>query len=218
MISRFTRPLLALAASLAVAGAAHAATLVDEGFDDISTLAGNGWVMTNLSTAGGTTGWFQGSSFQFAPVDGGADSFIAANYNNAPAGGMIDNWLISPTFSTATATTVSFWAQGAPDAGYADLFKFGVSTGSSATGDFVTGAAVTATQGAWTQYTFSVAAHGAGSVGRFAIEYTGPADSSDYLGIDRVTVASAPVPEPATNAMFGLGLLGLFAAARRRVR
>ena len=198
-----------LASALALAGTAHAAssTLVSEGFDSVSTLASHGWVLTNNSTAGGTTGWFQGLDSQF-PSHSGTDSYAAANFNNAPGGGTIDNWLISPEFSTATRGYVSIWLRGAADDGFADTVKFGFSNGSSDTSAFATGALVTAT-GDWTQYTFAFAA---GSTGRFAVEYTGLAEVSDYVGVDTLRIAA--VPEPATWALFALGLAGV--VARRR--
>ena len=198
-----------LASALALAGTAHAATttLVSEGFDSVSTLASHGWVLTNNSTAGGTTGWFQGEDFIF-PSQAGTNSYAAANFNNAPVGGTIDNWLISPEFSTATRGYVSIWLRGAADDGFADTVKFGFSNGSSDTSAFATGALVTAT-GDWTQYTFAFAA---GSTGRFAVEYTGLADVSDYVGVDTLRIAA--VPEPATWALFALGLAGV--VARRR--
>ncbi len=200
-----------LASALALAGTAHAATtLVSEGFDSVSTLASSGWVLANNSTAGGSTGWFQGEGFIF-PSQDGAGGYAAANFNNAPLGGTIDNWLISPQFSTATNGHVSIWLRGAAEDGFADTVKFGFSTGDSATSSFITGALVTAT-GDWTQYTFTYAAGGAGSMGRFAVEYTGLSDVSDYVGVD--TLAITAVPEPATWALFALGLAGI--AARRR--
>jgi hypothetical protein len=204
-------PLAAVA--LAAAGAAHAsAPLLSEGFDNVSSLASSGWVTSNLSSPAGSTGWFQGESgVAFAAQGGGADSFVAANYNSGVDGGTIDNWLITPTFSTASAGVVTLWLRGSPDAGYTDTVKFGFSHGGSGAADFTTGSVVAAKDG-WTQYSFNFGAAGAGSVGRFAIEYTGLASASDYVGIDTLSVSA--VPEPAAWLMFGLGALGL--AARRR--
>ncbi len=218
MFSRFQRHLLSLATAMLATSAAHAAApMINEGFDNVGALASQGWVMSNNSSPAGSTTWYQDVQSPFMAMtshDGASNSFIAANYDSASAGGMIDNWLITPTFSTAVGGTVTFWAQGAADAGYADTFKVGFSDGSSAIGAFTTGALVTATQGTWTEYSFTFSGMGAGSVGRFAIEYTGAADGSDMLGIDRLQIAA--VPEPATTLMLGVGLLGLAASRRRR--
>ena len=206
-----TAALIAMAAT-----AAHAdgpPPLLSEGFDSVAGLS-SGWTLTNASTPGGTTGWFQGDAGIFAAQAGAADSYIAANFNNAPLGGTISNWLIGPTFSTELAGTVSFWARGAADEGFADHLDFGISdSGSSAIGSFVLGSVVTVS-GDWTQYSFNYSAHGAGSTARFGIHYTGLADESNYVGIDTVTVT--PVPEPSTWLLFGAGLLGLVIRSRRR--
>jgi len=203
-----------LASALALAGAAHATTttLISEGFDSVATLASQGWVLTNNSTAGGSTGWFQGEDFIFPSQDGAGGGYAAANFNNAAAGGTIDNWLISPEFSTANWIFISIWLRSAADDGFTDTVKFGFSNGDSATSAFLTGELVTAT-GDWTQYTFGHSPGGAGSTARFAIEYTGLADAADYVGVDTLSI-SAVVPEPATWALFALGLAGV--VARRR--
>ena len=51
-------------------------------------------------------------------------------------------------------------------------------------------------------------------VGRFGFEYFGPSDSSNYLGIDTVTVTA--VPEPGTYLLMGLGLAALGALRSRK--
>ena len=67
--------------------------------------------------------------------------------------------------------------------------------------------------GDWTQVQVSFASQGAGSTGRFAIVYTGPADLANYVGVDTFTVA---VPEPETWALMLAGLAGLGVMKRRR--
>jgi hypothetical protein len=210
-LSRLKLPLLVSA--LAFAGVTHAATtLISEGFDnDSSTLAGKGWVIDNLSTPGGSTTWWEPGAGALIPAYSGS-SYMAANFNSAADNGSVDNWLISPTFSTATAGYVTLYLSGANE-GYDDTLKFGFSNGSTTTSAFAMGSTVTAPAD-WTAYTFAYAAGGAGSVGRFAVEYTGDWATLDYVGIDSVSINA--VPEPATWAMFALGAAAAAAARRRR--
>src|ERR1700712_3023455 len=107
-VFRLKLPLLALA--LVGAGSAHSATVLSEGFENFSSLATSGWVFTNNSTPVGTTSWFKPSDAdQFAAQAGTATSYVAANFNSSVDGGTVDNWLITPTFSTAAAGTVSVY-------------------------------------------------------------------------------------------------------------
>ncbi len=205
-----------LAAALFVTAGAHAATtLVSEGFENVRTLADHGWVLTNLAPDPTLNiGWFQGDTVTFFPAHSG-DSFIASNFSAALPGTTLDNWLITPEFSTAASGTVTFWLRGAADEGFTDTVRFGFSDGSDATADFTVGTLVTAT-GDWTQYSATFAGADAGSTARFAIEYTGAADLADYIGIDDVSITA--VPEPASLLMFWAGLLGLAAARRHAGR
>jgi hypothetical protein len=206
--------LIALALSGAVASA-QAGVVVNEGFNDVTTLGANGWVMTNASTPGGVIpGWFQGDQSKFTAQAGLAESYIAANYNNAPAGGTLNNWLITPEFSNETDVFVSLWLRGIAEDGFSDNLAFGFSNGSTNFADFTIAQAVTAPTGDWTRYDLYLGAHGAGATGRFAIQYTGAADTSDYVGVDSLTIT---VPEPSTMLIMATGLMGV-AAMRRRQR
>lgn len=208
------RPLLA--AALLVSAGAHAATLLSEGFDDVGTLAGAGWLQTNLDPDPALNiGWFQGQSNIFGSHSGAAGSYIASNFSAAAADTTLDNWLITPVFSTALSGSVTFWLRGAADDGYTDTVRFGFSDGSGTPADFMLGNAVTAV-GDWTQYTATFASAGAGSTARFAIDYTGSDNIADYIGIDDVGITA--VPEPSQWLMLGVGLLGLAALRRRAAR
>ena len=219
-MSLFRHKLPLLVSALAFAGVTHAATtVISEGFDnDSSTLAGKGWVISNQSTPGGSTTWFEPGAGAVIPAYSGS-SYMAANYLSSGDNGTVDNWLISPTFSTALAGHVTLYLIGAneTDGDFVsnDTLKFGFSNGGAAISDFGMGSLVTAPAG-WTAYTFAYAAGGAGSVGRFAIEYTGDGDTLDYVGVDSVSINA--VPEPATWAMFGLGAAALVARRRRSAR
>jgi len=205
--------LMVTAIALSAASAQAQVVVLTENFDNVDTLAASGWLETNLSSPAGSTTWAQGDQTIFTSQSGVPEAYITANYNSAEAQGSINNWLISPTFSTELGGTISFWAKADIVEPFFDQIAFGLSsTGSSAPGSFTLGSGITLS-GDWAQYTFSFDAQGAGSVARFAINYFGSADLANYIGIDTVTVTA--VPEPSTWALMGLGLAGL-AVVRRR--
>ncbi len=212
-IARLKTTAIALAC-LAAGASAQAITLIDEGFNSFAALSGAGWVLSNQSSPVGTTGLYQGDGTLFAAQAGAADSYVAGNFNAAAAGGTLSAWLITPQFSTAADVTVTFYARADIIAPYFDQIAFGFSSGSSSSAAFTLGSATTLS-GGWTQYTGTIAAQGAGSVGRFAIAYIGNADDANYIGIDSLTVNA--VPEPSTWLMFGAGLASLAGLARRRL-
>ena len=192
--------------------------LVNEGFDNVATLPGKGWVLTNASSPVGSTGWFQGlpaASGFFDAQAGAENSYVAANFNNAAAGGTIANWLISPVFTTEPEGTVTFWARGADDPGFSDRIAFGFSNGSASLVDFGLGPPVTLETDDWTPFAVHYTAHGVGATGRFAIAYLGAADTSSYVGIDTFAVTAA-IPEPETWGLLLAGLAGVGVVARRR--
>ena len=197
----------------AAATAAHAQFVINEGFNNVATLAGSGWILSNASAPpGSVAGWFQGDQTIFTSQAGAPQAYVAANFNNAAAGGTLANWLISPTFSTQDAGVVSFYVRADLVPDFSDKLKWGFSKGGSSFADFALGSEHTI--GAdWTQVLVSFAAQGAGSIGRFAIVYTGLADPANYVGVDTFAVA---VPEPETWALMLAGLAGLGVLKRRR--
>jgi len=198
----------------AAATAAHAQFVINEGFNNVATLAGSGWILANASAPpGSVAGWFQGDQTQFSSQAGAPQAYVAANFNNAAAGGTLNNWLISPTFSTALAGTVSFYARADIIPDFFDQLAWGFSNGGSSFADFSLGAPKTV-GGDWTQINVDFAGHGAGATGRFAIVYTGSADLANYVGVD--TFAVTAVPEPETWALLLAGIAGLGVLKRRR--
>ena len=207
----------AIAAALwAAASSANAlpTVLMTEGFDNAGTPTNAGWSTLNQSAPLGTTDWGPGNDTVFAAQAGASGSYTAAQYTSADAGGTLSDWLISPSFANDNAVVVTFYAQAAGDPGFSDHLRFGFSTGGTAPASFTMGSVMTIAAGAWTQYSVHFAAHGAASTARFAVQYVGSADTSNYVGIDSLTVTA--VPEPGAWLMMGLGLAGLATLRRRQ--
>ena len=212
--------LVLLATALLVTTTAQAGPLLSESFDDVDALAGDGWLLANLDPDPALEiDWFQGQSYVFESHSGDPGAYIASNYGAAAAGSTLQNWLITPEFSTAQAGTVTFWLRDTGDADFVDSIRFGFSDGSGDTTRFVLGDAVAAA-GDWALYSVNFAAGAPGSMARFAIEQTGSADLADYVGVDdlRIDAAAAAVPEPAGWLTLATGLLGLAAWRRRAAR
>lgn len=205
----------ALAICAALCCSVQAAPLLSEGFNNIGTLSGAGWSLTNNSTptSASNLGWFQGNTGVFAAQSGADDSYIASNFNAAPVGGTINNVLTTPSFSLASGVALTFWARADVFDPYFDTFAVFLRTPTIGGGELVSQVlADTVALGSWTQYTVNIAGQGVGAAGRFAFEYVGPADTSNYFGIDTVdinSVGGSTVPEPSTSALFGIALLGL---------
>jgi len=208
--------------ALAIAGAvttAQATVVINEGFESVSTLTSSGWSVVNASTPTGeaTLGWFQ-STVGFDAQSGSEKSYAAATYNSAAIGGILNDWLVTPVFSTLNGATVSFWLSGEAYPGATDNISYGFIDATGAFTALVLETAVTVTTGVWTQYTATIGANVA-ATSRFAINYFGNADTSNFVGVDSLIVDAADaaaVPEPTSIAILAAGLMGLAAARRRK--
>jgi len=210
--SKHVRSALATIAALATFGATG--QQLTQSFDDITTLAGAGWVFTNNSAATGTTGWFQGNSAVFAAQTGVPGSYIAANFLNAAFGGNVSNWLLSPaltnlqngqtlTFHTRSAgntradrlevrlcAPVNCTNVGATDITVGNFTNLMLSINpSQIAGTYPT---------AWTLYTVVLSGLPAGpNTGRLGFRYfvSDTAASGDYIGIDTLNLTGGgPTP------------------------
>jgi hypothetical protein len=205
-----------------------------EGFDDISTLVGNGWVMTNNSSPVGTTGWFQGNPAVFDAYSGATNSYIAANFNNAGFGGNISNWLMTPVFDLGVPNAIFFWTRTEAGSIFPDSLEVRLSTngsssnvGSTSTsvGDFTTlllsinpTLAIGGYPEGWTKYEIDLSSFGSGISGRVGFRYlvTDTSVNGDYIGID--SFVQIPTPEPVTLITLGTGILGIAARRLRKNR
>lgn len=211
-----------LAGILTCVRPAEAAPILSEGFDNVSSLTGDGWVFTNNSSPLGSTGWFQGNSGVFPSQAGVANSYVAANFNNAAGEGNfhnpIDNWLISPELTLGGVTQLSFYTRTEIE-GFDDGLEVRFSSGSSDNVSSFTTLLLPVGPGTPTPYPssgwelFSVALPNV-ATGRIAFRYIAFADTANYIGIDTVNVAAVPLP--ASLGLFGIGAAGLAFVRRRR--
>ena len=203
--------------------------LLTESFDDITTLPGSGWVEINNSTTGGSTGWFQGNSGVFPSQSGAPDSYIAANFNNAGAGGDISNWLLLPVLTLNNGDILSFYSRTETAAFPGDNLEVRLSTNGASTnvgattssvGDFTT--LLTSINSpypeTWTQFNVVVSGLAGPTAARLGFRYvvTDTDVNGDYIGIDTVGVGSG-VPEPGTLLTLG-SAIALLAIKRVRAR
>lgn len=233
MSTKWLRKLVCVSAFSAFA---HGATLLTEGFDDVSTLAGSGWASINNSSPLGSTGWFQGNPTIFPAHSGAANSYIAANFNNADFGGNISNWLITPILTLDNGVQLDFFTRTEFLSEFADRLEVRMSTNDGSTnvgstdssvGDF-TNLLLTINPSLlgsgypqdWTAFSATISGLDSATTGRLAFRYFVPDTSTngDYIGIDTVTITSVDtvVPEPSTIGLSLLGLGGVLAGLRRR--
>ena len=198
------RPWLAALAAVVSFGAS--AQQLTENFDAITTLPGAGWVLTNNSAPVGTSGWFQGNPGVFTAQAGATNSYIAANYLNAAAGGNVSNWLLTPPLTNLqNGQTLSFYTRSAGT--FPDGLEVRLCTGTPCTnvgatdtslGSFTTVLATVPPAGSypttWTQVSVVLSGLPAGpNNGRIAFRYvvTNTSTNGDYIGIDTLNLTGS---------------------------
>ncbi len=186
-----------------------------QGFEDITTLPGQGWFFQNNSAPLGVTDWFQGNDTVFPAHAGAPTAYIGANFNNTAGTGTISNWMLTPELNLSNGDTISFWTRTSAGSIWPDRVELRLSTNGASTnvgtlatdvGDFTTlllSVNPTLVSGgypeAWTQYSATLAGIPSGATGRIAWRYYvtggGPSGSnSNYIGIDTVEYVSAAEP------------------------
>jgi hypothetical protein len=225
--------LAALVTVLALSLPAQASVLLSEGFDNIATLSGSGWVVINNSVPLGTTSWFQGVPAVFPSQAGAPSSYIAANFGAADFGGNISDWILLPALTLHNGDAFSFYTRTESPQMAADRLEVRLSTNGSSTnvgatdssvGDFTTllltvnpSLTVSGYPGVWTQFSTALSGLSGPTTGRLAFRYAVPDTSvnGDYIGIDTVLLAEG-VPEPGTAGPALAAIAVLMAAVRVR--
>src|SRR5690625_3139039 len=104
--------------------------IFEENFSDYFNLENDGWVRTNLSEPLGPLNWFPGNPVAFESHSGAPDAYIAASYENTAAtGGIISNWLITPTVEVKDGDVLSFWTRVPEDSEWNDRLEVRSSLG-----------------------------------------------------------------------------------------
>ncbi|MBU4539206.1 MAG: choice-of-anchor J domain-containing protein [Weeksellaceae bacterium] len=169
-----------------------------ESFDNITTLAANGWSLQNNSTPVGSLSWFQGTATTATPTpgpfnayNGAANAYIAANFNSTGSTGTISNWLITPNRVLRNGDVFTFYTRkptiGGGQTDYADRLEVrmstngastNVGTGAAAVGDFTTlllsinpTLVANVYPQVWTKYTITVSGLPSPTSGRIAFRY-----------------------------------------------
>lgn len=189
-----------------------------EVFDDVTTLPGAGWAMTNNSEPVGTVGWFQGNPAVMTAHEGAPEAYVGVNFNSAGnSPGHISNWLMTPELTLTDDSTLSFWTRSPSGSIWADRLEVRMSTAGASTdvgsgyggvGDFTERLLVinesledTGYPQEWTRYEVTIDGLDASTSGRLAFRYHVPdggpsGENSNYLGIDTVSYVAAEEPEP----------------------
>lgn len=202
---------------LAVLPLVSGAQALQEGFDDITTLAGSGWTLTNQSSPLGTTEHFQGNPDVFSSHNGAATSYLGMNFNSTAGAGDISNWVITPVVNVQDGDILAFWTRTGTGSTYDDRLEVRSSTGTmvipsgaAGVGSF-TSLLLTINDNldlsypeSWTRFEYVVAGVGATPVAmNFAFRYNvlngGPSGNySNFIGIDAVFVGD-PDDQPAAE-------------------
>jgi hypothetical protein len=199
-------------------GSAQAATNFYEGFEDVAALGTKGWSNLNLSRAPMGEGWFQGSGAEMTAADGTATSYAAVNYLTTGVGA-IDDWLITPAIELTGDDVLHFAIQGVPGP-WIDNLRVLVGDGSATTRtDFTTVSFdISGIPQQWTDISLDLPSSTANGSVRIAFEYYGTFRTSNFMGLDAISVTgnAAAVPEPTSALLLALGLGATIMRSRRR--
>ncbi len=179
-------------------------TLIDEGFDDITTLTD--YTVLNVSDTPNTD-IFQGNDGVFESFDGASTSYLGMNFN-ATGGSTIDLYFITPELNLSNGDQLTFYTRTGAASAFPDRLEVrldpdgsGTEPTSSSNGSYTDvlleinpSLAVGGYPEDWEQQVITISGLPDGGVitkvaFRYWVTDGGPAGSnSNYIGIDRLTV------------------------------
>src|SRR5436190_2455165 len=118
-----------------------------EGFDDVSTLPGAGWVQINHSQPIGAGVWAQGNPLAYPAQSGAPDAYITVGFESGSDTSTLSNWLLTPALRLQNGDSITFWTRTVTMINFPDRLQIRSSTngystniGTTATdvGDFTT--------------------------------------------------------------------------------
>ncbi len=139
----------ALCAFALLAGKTQAQTIFYEGFDDVSSLAGSGWVLTNLSEPLGDLSWSQADGGLGAiAYSGDTLSYAQSGFQatDANGSGTISDWMVTPQVMLNNGDMIRLFALSYSSSSFPDRIEVRISpdggsdigTGAEDVGDFTT--------------------------------------------------------------------------------
>ncbi len=204
------------------------ATCLSEGFANVGSLVGSGWVIQNNSQPLGSSSWFQGDSASFPAQAGAADAYAAANFSSVGGtSGTISTWLLTPPRPLNNGDTLRFWSRTVDAPAFPDRLEVRLSSNGSSSnvgsiassvGNFTTtlltinpALTVGGYPSTWTAYSATISGLAGPSNGRVGFRYfvTGAGSSGangDYIGLDSLSLCPIATTPTATATATATGV------------
>lgn len=235
------RKLVLITALACIAGATFAQSLSEDFANVPGLFSSGGWLNINHSTSAGTNAWIQGvaaPNWFDGPAGVGDTTYAMANYTSTTGTGATGNtlstWMLTPVMTFVNGSTISFQTKSA--GGFADRLQVRIGTNGSDSNigtlpedvgtytnlllDINPTETPTGYTTTWTTQNITLSGLSGPTTTRLAFRYFvhdgGPnGNNSNGIGVDTLRVG-APVPEPASMAVLGLGALAMIRRRRSR--
>lgn len=202
--------------TLVLSSEAHSALILEENFENVPALTGEGWlfeIRSNPSEA--STGWVQGVPEIFEGQSPPPDSYAGSSFSELIAGSFLDDRLFTPELDAEFGLKASFFLRGEDFEEFFDQVSYGFTNGSGTElSNFIVMETTTVPTEMWGLYSIILPPQGAGAVARLGFRHFGLQDTSNVVGLDTLMIETlnpppSAVPEPASMLIVALGLVGV---------